>query len=210
MISQDPMTSLNPTRTIGSQLREAYRIHTGASVAQANARAVEVLNLVGMPRPQERLHDFPHQLSGGMRQRVMIAIGLVCEPKLLIADHRARRLDPGPDTRAARRPEATAVDGRRAHHARHGRHRRTCQPGRGHVYGGQIVEQAHTSALFREHRHRYTEALFESRPSLDLDPRVELATIPGIPPKLVGSVRCAVSPPGAGSPRTTAVRRIRP
>ncbi len=63
MISQDPMTSLNPTRTIGSQLREAYRIHTGASVAQANARAVEVLNLVGMPRPQERLHDFPHQLS---------------------------------------------------------------------------------------------------------------------------------------------------
>lgn len=67
LISQDPMTSLNPTRTIGSQLREAYRIHTGASFRAASIRAGEVLGLVGMPRPQERLHDFPHQLSGGMR-----------------------------------------------------------------------------------------------------------------------------------------------
>ncbi len=93
LISQDPMTSLNPTRTIGSQLREAYRIHTSASQRAASIRAVEVLGMVGMPRPQERLDDFPHQLSGGMRQRAMIAIGLLCEPKLLIADEPTTALD---------------------------------------------------------------------------------------------------------------------
>src|SRR5689334_4420849 len=93
LISQDPMTSLNPTRTIGSQLREAYRIHRGGSVREATERAAEVLGLVGMPRPRERLGDFPHQLSGGMRQRAMIAIGLVCEPKLLIADEPTTALD---------------------------------------------------------------------------------------------------------------------
>ena len=93
LISQDPMTSLNPTRTIGSQLREAYRIHTGASHKAATTRAVEVLGLVGMPRPAERLTDYPYQLSGGMRQRAMIAIGLLNEPKLLIADEPTTALD---------------------------------------------------------------------------------------------------------------------
>ncbi|MET0694213.1 MAG: ABC transporter ATP-binding protein [Propionibacteriaceae bacterium] len=188
MISQDPMTSLNPTRTIGSQLREAYRIHTGASVRSANARAVDVLDLVGMPRPAERLGDYPHQLSGGMRQRVMIAIGLVCEPKLLIADEPTTALDVSIqaqilellDDLKQRLSMAVVLIthdmGVIAGHAD-----RVAV-----MYGGRIVEQADTPELFSDHRHRYTEALFQSMPSLDLDPRVDLATIPGIPPKLIG------------------------
>jgi peptide/nickel transport system ATP-binding protein len=189
MIFQDPMTSLNPTRTIGSQLREAYRIHRPtASTGEAARRAEEVLGLVGMPRPRERLGDYPHQLSGGMRQRAMIAIALVCEPKLLIADEPTTALDVSiqaqilevlDDLKARLGMAVLLVThdlGVIAEHAD-----RVVV-----MYGGRVVEEAGTSALFADPRHRYTEALFESMPTLELDSRRALVTIPGAPPKLRG------------------------
>jgi peptide/nickel transport system ATP-binding protein len=187
MISQDPMTALNPTRTIGSQLREAYRIHTGASKAAATARAIDVLGLVGLPRPAERLDDYPHQLSGGMRQRVMIAMGLLCEPKLLIADEPTTALDVSIQaqildliddlkTRLAMGVVLVSHDmGVIAGHADEV----------AVMYAGRVVEQAAVTDLFAQPRHRYTQALFASMPTLDLDSRVDLATIPGSPPRLI-------------------------
>ena len=186
MIFQDPMTSLNPTRTIGSQLREAYQIHRGGARAAATRRSEEVLGLVGMPRPKERLGDFPHQLSGGMRQRAMIAIALVCEPKLLIADEPTTALDVSIQAQILQLLDDLKTQlsmgvllvthdlGVIAESAD-----RVVV-----MYAGRVVESAPTMEVFLNPQHRYTEALFESMPTLKLNRRHVLAAIPGMPPKL--------------------------
>ena len=127
MIFQDPMTSLNPTLTIGTQITETIRRHYDVPQAQANKKAIELLEEVRIPRASERLKDYPHRFSGGMRQRVMIAIALSCDPNAADrgrADDRARRDRAGVRARPARRPSLRARDGDDHHHARHGRRRR--------------------------------------------------------------------------------------
>ncbi len=186
MIFQDPLTSLDPTKTIGYQVAEPVRLHRGAGKAEAMERAAEVLALVGLPRPKERLKDYPHQLSGGMRQRVMIAMALTCEPKLLIADEPTTALDVTIQAQILTLLDSlkerlgmamlliTHDMGVIAGHA-----------DRVNVmYAGRLVETADTTALFRRMRHPYTQALLGSIPRLSQDGRQRLLNIPGLPPDL--------------------------
>jgi peptide/nickel transport system ATP-binding protein len=197
MIFQDPMTSLNPVRTIGSQLREAYRMHSGGSRAAATTRATDVLGLVGMPRPRERLDDYPHQLSGGMRQRVMIALGLMCDPGLLIADEPTTALDVSIQAQIL-----TLIDDLKSQLSMgvllvtHDMGVISEYADRVAVmYGGRMVEQAGVRELFAAPRHRYTEALLAAMPTLELDRSADLATIPGAPPKLLDLLpQCRFAP----------------
>jgi len=186
MIFQDPMTSLNPTMTIGKQIAEPVRVHRGASRQEARARALEVLELVGMPRPAERLDYYPHQLSGGLRQRVMIAIALACEPKLLIADEpttaldvtiQAQILDLIDELRERLRMAVLLITHDMGVIA--GRTDRVMV-----MYAGKIVEGATTTELFSRMRHRYSEALLDSIPKVDRDKSQQLYSIPGLPPDL--------------------------
>jgi peptide/nickel transport system ATP-binding protein len=186
VIFQDPMTSLNPTMTIGNQIAETLRIHRGWGSGQAMARAEEVLRVVGMPRPQERLHQFPHQLSGGLRQRVMIAIALACEPKLLIADEPTTALDVTIQAQILSLLDALKREFKMAillitHDMGviAGRADRVAV-----MYAGKIVEEAAIEDLFSRVRHPYTEALLQSIPKVDQDQSQPLYSIPGIPPDL--------------------------
>jgi oligopeptide/dipeptide ABC transporter ATP-binding protein len=192
MIFQDPMTSLNPTMTIGDQIAETVLLHRGVDKEAGLARAVEVLGLVGMPRPAERVKSYPHQLSGGMRQRVMIAMALACEPKLLIADEPTTALDV-----TIQKQILELIDGLRK---RLGMavilvtHDLGVIAGRADraavMYAGKVVETTSTLRLFGNPRHPYTEALFGALPEKAADTSRRLYSIPGMPPDLT------IPPPG--------------
>jgi peptide/nickel transport system ATP-binding protein len=186
VIFQDPMTSLNPTMTIGKQIAESLKIHRGWNSTQAMARAEEVLGVVGMPRPKERLYAYPHQLSGGLRQRVMIAMALACEPKLLIADEPTTALDVTIQAQILALLDSLKRDFKMGillitHDLGviAGRADRVCV-----MYAGKIVESAEIEDLFEQTRHPYAEALLQSIPKPNQDQSEPLYSIPGIPPDL--------------------------
>ena len=188
MIFQEPMTSLNPVLTIGRQIGESVRLHEGASASQAEARAVEMLTLVGIPAPGRRVREYPHQLSGGMRQRVMIAMALSCNPKLLIADEPTTALDVT--------IQAQILDLMRDLQARLGSAILLITHDLGVVaetaqrvvvmYAGRKVEEAPVADLFARPQHPYTRGLLGAVPTLGTagGGRTRLAEIPGLVPSL--------------------------
>ncbi|HWK01015.1 MAG TPA: ABC transporter ATP-binding protein [Xanthobacteraceae bacterium] len=186
MIFQEPMTSLNPILTIGLQIKEPLTIHLGMSEEQATARAIELLTLVGITDPARRLEQYPHQFSGGMRQRVMIAIGLACNPKLIIADEPTTALDV---TIQAQILELMKDLSRKLDIAliviTHNLGVVARYADRVIVmYAGQLVEEGDADDVFHRPRHPYSMGLLRSVPRLDRPRGAKLETIEGLPPNL--------------------------
>jgi oligopeptide/dipeptide ABC transporter ATP-binding protein len=197
MVFQEPMTSLNPVLTIGRQITEMLEQHRRADRAAAQARAIELLGLVGIADPQRRLKQYPHQLSGGMRQRIMIAIALACEPKLIIADEPTTALDVTIQAQILELMQSLThrlgvalivithnlgIVARYAHRVNV-------------MYAGRIVESGSAAAIYHAPRHPYTMALLRSVPRLDRPRQARLDPIEGQPPDLTRLGRgCAFRP----------------
>ena len=187
MIFQDPMTSLNPVLTINRQISEALQLHMGMNKSQARERTIELLRMVGIPNAEERVDQYPHQFSGGMRQRVMIAMALSCNPKLLIADEPTTALDVT--------IQAQILDLMRTLQTERDTgvilvtHSMGVVAGMADriqvMYAGHIVETASTEEIFANPRHPYTVGLLKSIPRLDAARKEKLEPIRGLPPDLI-------------------------
>ena len=183
MVFQDPMTSLNPVYTIGRQLGEGLRLHRGYTKEQATKRAVELLDMVGIPNPEQRVKDYPHQFSGGMRQRVMIAMGLICHPKLLIADEPTTALDV---TIQAQILELMKDLQKKTHMGiifithNLGVVAEICDKVCV-MYAGKMVEQGPVDDIFYNPSHPYTVGLLRSMPRVDAESHERLIPIEGTP-----------------------------
>ncbi|MCD9624700.1 ABC transporter ATP-binding protein [Rhabdothermincola sp. EGI L10124] len=207
MVFQDPMTSLNPVKKVGQQLTEPLRYHLGLNRTDARSRAVELLGHVGIPHPERRLSQYPHELSGGMRQRVTIAIALSCEPKLLIADEPTTALDVTVQKQILdllqSLQEETGMGMILITHdlgVVAGRADRI-----GVMYAARLSEMAPTRELFINPRHPYTTALMRSIPRVELPSHSTLEAIPGRPPDMVSpppacrfAPRCPQAQPTCG------------
>ena len=196
MIFQEPMTALNPVFTIGNQISEAYMIHREVSKKEAHARAIEVLEKVGIPAPEKRVNEYPHQLSGGMRQRAMIAMAISCDPDILIADEpttaldvtiQAQILDLMNEMKQSRNSSMILI----THDL--GVVAQTCDDVVV-MYAGKVVEEAPVKALFDNPAHPYTQGLLDSIPSRQPN-EGRLKEIPGAVPSLLDMPHgCAFHP----------------
>ncbi len=187
MIFQDPMTSLNPVYTIGQQIAEIVRVHNDVSKNDARSRAIDMLKLVGIPRPEARADDYPHQFSGGMRQRAMIAMAIACDPDLLIADEPTTALDVTIQAQildvlgqAAEETSSSIIMITHDLGVIAGMADRVAV-----MYAGQVVEEGTVNQLFYEPRMPYTWGLLESIARLDLRRMGRLRPIAGTPPSMV-------------------------
>jgi peptide/nickel transport system ATP-binding protein len=197
MVFQDPMTSLNPVKKCGEQIAETLRYHMGRSRRDALAEAEDLLGQVGLPDPAKRVDQYPHELSGGLRQRVVIAMALACEPSLLIADEPTTAVDV-----TVQRHLLNLLDKLREERGMSmilithdlGVARGRCDDV-AVMYAGRIVERSNTENLFSDSRHPYTDALLRSIPRIDQPSHTRLDPIPGRPPELINPPeQCAYAP----------------
>ncbi len=200
MIFQEPMTSLNPVFTIGEQIAETVRLHQGLGVREAMRRAVEMVRAVGIPNPRRRVREYPHQMSGGMRQRVMIAMALACNPDVLIADEPTTALDVTVQAQIFDLLQDLRVEtGTAIILITHDMGVINEMTDRVLVmYAGRIVEEGAVEVILEHPRHPYTQGLIRCVPHLDPDPKPErppLVEIPGVVPALSELGRgCAFAP----------------